>query len=284
MRAQTVSVTRSGSEQLCAIYAVARNELVQQTRYRTKLILDLFSPILALAPLILTAYFLTDGRESHNLAKAAELPDHFTFIMLGYMGFAALGVGNPIMHYTGTAWAWRSLQETGVLERNLLAPVSRETMIVGMGLYYAGLYLFHVAYLVVASVFVFGLELQLTGSGIATAGLLTVLMTAMAVLIGFLLSAVSLVMKDFSAATLVIHRPFLLLSGAYFLVDLIPQPFRFLAMANPLAYAIDAFRASLSSSTLLLPLFAECAIVAGSTVLIAAIGIWAFRRALNRQL
>ena len=60
------------------------------------------------------------------------LPDHFTFIMLGYMAFAALGVGNPIMHYTGSAWAMRAMQETGTLERNLLAPAPREALILAL--------------------------------------------------------------------------------------------------------------------------------------------------------
>ena len=93
-----------------------------------------------------------------------------------------------------------------------------------------------------------------------------------------------LVMRDGSVALLVIHRPFLLLTGAYFLADLLPQPFRFLAMVNvsPLAFAIDAFRGSLSNSTLPLPV--ECIIVAVSTVLMGVVGIWVFRRVLDRQL
>ena len=126
-----------------ATLVIARNELVLQTRYRTKFLLDLFSPALALAPIVLTAYFLTAGRESSYLARTVQVPDHFTFILLGYMAFAALGVGNPIMHYTGSAWAVRMRQETGTLERNLLSPAPREALVLGTGLYYAVLYLFH---------------------------------------------------------------------------------------------------------------------------------------------
>ncbi len=267
-----------------AIYTIAKNELLLQTRYRTKFLLDLFSPVLALTPIILTAYFLTSGRESGNLAQSVGLPDHFTFIMLGYMAFAALGVGNPIMHYTGSAWTMRMLQETGVLERNLLAPMPREALILGTGLYYAVLYLFHVAYVLAASLIFLDLDLALTIWGVAVAGGMLIAMSMMSILLGFLMAAVSLVMRDGSVALLVIHRPFLLLTGAYFLVELLPQPFRFLAMVNPLAYAIDAFRGSLSSSTLLLPLVVECGIVLVSTVLIGIVGIWVFRRILDRQL
>ena len=267
-----------------AIYTIARNELLLQTRYRTKFLLDLFSPVLALAPIMLTAYFLTSGRESGNLAQSVGLPDHFTFIMLGYMAFAALGVGNPIMHYTGSAWTMRMLQETGVLERNLLAPMPREALILGTGVYYALLYLFHVAYVLAASLLFLELDFVLTTTGVVVAVVLLIAMSTMAILLGFLMAAVSLVMRDGSVALLVIHRPFLLLTGAYFLVELLPQPFRFLAMVNPLAYAIDGFRGSLSSSTLLLPLPVECVIVAGSTVLIGVVGIWVFRRILDRQL
>ena len=241
MTNRETSHLRFWSEQLAAVGSVARNELTQQTRYRINLMLDLFSPILALAPIILTAYFLTSGRESRYLAETIGLPDHFTFIMLGYLAFSVLGLGNPIMHYTGTAWSWRSLQETGVLERNLVAPVSREALVIGMGVYYSGLYLFHFAYILAASVLVFGLDLELSGPGIAYAAVLLALMTTLAVVMGFVLSAVSLVLRDFSAVTLVIHRPFLLLSGAYFLVELVPQPFRFIAMTNPLAYATEPF-------------------------------------------
>ena len=266
------------------IYTIARNELLLQTRYRTKFLLDLFSPVLALAPIMLTAYFLTSGRESGNLAQSVGLPDHFTFIMLGYMAFAALGVGNPIMHYTGSAWTMRMLQETGVLERNLLAPMPREALILGTGVYYALLYLFHVAYVLAASLIFLDLDFALTTSGVVVAGGLLIAMSLMSILLGFLMAAVSLVMRDVSVTLLVIHRPFLLLTGAYFLVELLPQPFRFLAMVNPLAYAIDAFRGSLSSSTLLLPLVMECFIVAASTILIGVAGIWVFRRILDRQL
>ena len=267
-----------------ATLVIARNELILQTRYRTKFLLDLFSPALALAPIVLTAYFLTAGRESSYLAQTVQLPDHFTFILLGYMAFAALGVGNPIMHYTGSAWAVRMRQETGTLERNLLSPAPREALVLGTGLYYAVLYLFHLGCVLIVSLLFFDIQLTTTPTGIGVAVGLVVAMSLMSILLGFLMSSVSLVMRDGSVALLVIHRPFLLLTGAYFLVELLPQPFRFLAMANPLAYAIDAFRGSLSSSTLLLPLPVECVIVAFSTVLIGVAGVWTYRRVLNRQL
>ena len=128
------------------------------------------------------------------------------------------------------------------------------------------------------------IQLDVTTKGVVIAGGLLVAMSVMSILLGFLMASVSLVMRDGSVALLVIHRPFLLLTGAYFLVELLPQPFRFFAMINPLAYAIDAFRGSLSTSTLLLPLPVECIIVAGSTVLIGIVGIWVYKRVLNRQL
>lgn len=284
MTEQGERTTSRGNELINAVWVIAWNELTLQTRYRTKFFLDLFSPALALAPIILTAHFLTAGRESSYLAETVALPDHFTFIMLGYMAFAALGVGNPIMHYTGSAWAMRAMQETGTIERNLLAPAPRESLVLGTGLYYAALYLFHVACVLLASLLFLDIQLEISVGGAAIAGYLLIAMSVMSILLGFLMSAVSMVMRDGSVALLVIHRPFLLLTGAYFLVELLPQPFRFLAMINPLAYAIDAFRGSLSTSTLLLPLPVECAIVTGATALIGIVGVWIYRRTLNRQL
>ncbi len=69
------------------------------------------------------------------------------------------------------------------------------------------------------------------------------------------IAAASFVMafKDHTVAALLFHRPMAMLSGAYFLVELIPNPFRWLAYANPVAYAIDVFRGALTGTTLLAP-------------------------------
>ena len=69
-----------------------------------------------------------------------------------------------------------------------------------------------------------------------------------------------------------------LLSGAYFLIPTIPEPFRTLARFNPIAYAVDAFRGSLSGVTILLPLDVEIAILAVTSVAITAAGFWLFDR------
>ena len=268
--------------ELRALLYVAKQEMLVQSRYPTKFSLDLLGPLLGIAPIVLTAYVLSGGRHSEGLAAAANISDHFTFIMLGYIAYTALGFGNPVVFYTGVPWSLRFQQTAGVLERNLLAPIRRETLLGGVGLYYGALYLVHVGYLLAAGSLIFGFGLTVSPGNLLIAGAVLLSLFVMSLGMGLIASSIVLAVKDESTATLIVHRPFLILSGAYFLVDIMPQPFRLIAMANPVAYAVDAFRGTLSTSTILLPLPAELAIVFGSSVGIFVLGVWVLRLSLNR--
>jgi ABC-2 type transport system permease protein len=90
--------------------------------------------------------------------------------------------------------------------------------------------------------------------------------------------------KDQSLMMILVHRPMLLLSGAYFLIPTIPEPFRTPAHLNPIAYAIDAFRGSLSGVTVLLPLPADLVILLVSSLATLAAGLYLFDRLMARWL
>ena len=75
-----------------------------------------------------------------------------------------------------------------MLERNLLAPMPREALILGTGVYYAVLFLFHVVYVLAASLIFLDLDFTLTASGVAVAGGLLIAMSLMSILLGFLMA------------------------------------------------------------------------------------------------
>jgi ABC-type polysaccharide/polyol phosphate export permease len=82
----------------------------------------------------------------------------------------------------------------------------------------------------------------------------------------------------------VVHRPMLLLSGAYFLIPAVPEPFRTLAYLNPIAYAIDAFRGSLTGHTLLLSLPADLAVLIVASFATVGAGLVLFDKLMSRWL
>jgi ABC-type multidrug transport system permease subunit len=263
---------------------VARRELLTELRQRNKFVLDVSGHVLGLLPVLITAWAATgggvaDGGPAHPLLGETSW---LTFVVLGYVAFAAYGVASPVISFTGMAFALQDEQTTGTLERSLLAPAPRIAVVLGTGLYYTALYLFHVASLLVVSTLFLGLDVAWSPGTAARAALALALIFLMSIGFGILSSAVLLAWKDPSLMMILVHRPMLLLSGAYFLIPTVPEPFQTLAWFNPIAYAVDAFRGSLSGVTILLPLDVELGILTATSVGITASGLWLFDRLMTR--
>lgn len=73
-------------------------------------------------------------------------------------------------------------------------------------------------------------------------------------------------------------------SGAFFPLTLMPSWFRFLARANPLARAMNAMRESLIGGAGWASLQTDFMILIPSGLFMLALGLFSFRRALNREL
>ncbi|HUE75380.1 MAG TPA: ABC transporter permease, partial [Chloroflexota bacterium] len=224
---------------LDVMVTVARRELLVEMRHRNKFALDLTGHLLGLAPILLTVWAVTaGGRPTTTLLGGAV--DWTTFVLLGYIAFAAFGIASPVISFTGMAFSLHDEQVLGTLERNLLAPAPRIAIVLGSGVYYTGLFLFHVVSLMLISVAFLGLDVQWS-AGVALQGAFVIfLILVLSIGFGILSSALLLTWKDQALMMILVHRPMLLLSGAYFLIPNIPEPFRSLAWLNPIAYAIDA--------------------------------------------
>jgi hypothetical protein len=149
--------------ELRVVLTVARHELLLETRYRNKFALDLVGHFLGLAPILVTAWAFSGGErypQGFNVMQGVH--DYIAFLMLGYAAFLAIGLGNPILQYTGITWSLESKIGMGVLERSLLAPVTPEAVVLGIGLYYVTLYLFHIATTLAAGLIFLRIELILT--------------------------------------------------------------------------------------------------------------------------
>jgi ABC-2 type transport system permease protein len=264
------------------VATVARRELLAELRQRNKLGLDLTGHLLGLAPVLLTAWAASGAGPAGSATVGGT--DWLTFVLLGYIAFAAYGVASPVISFTGMAFALHDEQVQGTLERSLLAPAPRLAVVLGSGAYYTALYLFHVVTLLLVSTAVLGLDVAWTPGTTLLAGGVLLLIFVMSVGIGIVSAAVLLTWRDTSLMMIVIHRPMLLLSGAYFLIPAIPEPFRTLARLNPIAYAIDAFRGSLTGETILLPLAADVGVLLVAAIGTLLTGLYLFDRLMARWL
>ena len=274
----------SPSDTLRILWIVARRELLTELRQRNKFVLDLTGHVLGLLPVLITAWAATGGGSAARGHALLGETSWLTFVVLGYVAFAAYGVASPVISFTGMAFALSDEQSAGTLERNLLAPAPRVLVVLGTGAYYTALYLFHVVSLLVIAGLILGLDVSWSPTAMLRAGVVLGLIFVMSIGFGVLSAGVLLAWRDSSLMMILIHRPMLLLSGAYFLLPTIPEPFRTLAWLNPIAYAVDAFRGSLSGVTILMPLDVEIAILAVTALGTVVAGLWLFDRLMARWL
>lgn len=270
--------------EFAALVAVAKKQFLIESRSRVKFLVDLFGHLLGLAPLLLSAAAVAPTRHSDGLVAATGTTDAYTFIVLGYAAFVALGLGNNVFDFSGLPWALDDEQRVGTLERNYLAPARREVLALGTMLYFVALYIFNILVLLLASAALFGLDLQLSAGRLLAAAFVLLAMCLLGAGLGLVTTGLILVAKDRSFVVLIVHRPLMLLSGAYFLVTAMPQPFRSLALFNPVTYAVDAFRRALEGGDTLLPLPLELIILALATGLALAAGAFVHQRALQNLL
>jgi ABC-type multidrug transport system permease subunit len=257
------------------LFTVARRELQVEVRQRTKFVLDLTGHVLGLMPVVMTAWAAAGGGVTRIGPGGVSW---LTFVVLGYVAFAAFGVASPVISFTGMAFALGDEQQTGTLERNLLVPAPRLLVVLGSGVYYTALFLFHVVSLLAIAFLFLPLDVVWTGASVLTAGVVLALIVVLSVGFGVLSAGIMLAWRDDSLVMILIHRPMLLMSGAYFLLPTVPEPFRTLAWLNPIAYAVDAFRGSLTGATVLLPLGTEIAVLAVAAVAVLAAGLYLFER------
>ncbi len=265
------------------IRIVALRELTVQSKYRNKFFVDVFSHLLGVLPILLITIALSGSTlDGGSLSDATAT--RTVFVLLGFIAFLAFGFGTPIMLYSGMGWGISTEVTAGTLERNFLAPVARHNIVLGLGLYYVILYAFHVLSLLLLAILVFGDEMTLSSSGLASALATVIGLLFLSTGMGLFSAGIFLLVRDSSFFQILVHRPFMMLSGAIFVIDLLPTPIRILARFNPLTYGIDAFRGSLSGTTTFYSVWTEISIVFGASVALMVVGAVFMNAVIRRQM
>jgi len=262
---------------------IALREVRLQAAYRNKFLADVFSHFIGIAPILLVTLAMSGSQLSPESMTHLSR-ENMRFVVFGYIAFIALGFGTPIMQYTGMAWGIAEEVNTGTIERNFLAPVSRLVVLLGIGTYYVALYSFHVLTLVVLALILMSKSLVITAASLVTAAAAVLGLLFLSVGLGFAAAGFYLQTRDHSLFLTIVHRPFMLLSGSVFLIGVLPAPLEFVARINPVTYGIDAFRGALTGhQTLLSPHYELLVLYLGGVLTLIA-GILLFQWSIRRQL
>ncbi len=261
---------RSGKSQWRALYAVAAKDWRQYWRYPLNAVSSVLQPLVWLTPVYFMGLAFSVNGKALGFAGYTGTTDYISFILIG------TALSNFISAvFWGMGYALKNDMNSGVLESNWLAPISRPVLLIGHT----------ITNLIVTTVT--SIAMLIIGSllfGFQTTGnTLTAIVIALPMLLGlygfgFMFAAVVMVMREANTLTDVGSFLVQIFSGANFPVTVLPKWLLPIALALPLAYGFDAIRGVLLNTTTLLPIVLEYVIMLIFMVAMIAIGLLAFRR------
>jgi ABC-2 type transport system permease protein len=253
---------------LCAVLAVAKKDWLHFLRYPLNAAFQVIQPIIWLTPV----YFLGQSFQGQDgntgFAAYSGTGDYMSFILLG----AALS-GYVSAVFWGMGYSLKTEMDTGVLESNWMAPVSRPLLLVGRTLASLGITTLTSAGMLLLGWLFFGF--RVTGDLLSAVGALVPMLVA---LYGFGFAFAALVLLIREPNTLIDVSDFLvgLLAGRQFPVNVLPRVLLPLSLAIPLTYGYDAVRGYLLNARTIIPLQYEIVILLVSMSLMVPVGYGVF--------
>lgn len=242
------------------VYILWLRQVKKYFRSRTRIIGALGQPILFLIAL---------GFGFGAIYAKAGGGNYLEFLAPGIIALSILFTAT----FNGVEVIWD--RQFGFLKETLVAPVNRTKIMLGRTLGGASVSAFQGAIILVIA--------SLIGFQITTPWLIPVALLFM-FLLGLLFTALGTAlastMEDIQGFQLIVNfliMPLFFLSNALFPVDSLPGPLALITKFNPVSYAVDGIRATLTgtSSFGLLPDFA---VLIAIVIVIMLIGSWLFSR------
>jgi ABC-2 type transport system permease protein len=182
----------------------------------------------------LTVVFIARGVEAAG--GELDVNRQTTVLLIGAVIWAYLGIIFEILTET-VAWErWE-----GTIEYTFMAPLSRPTHLVGMGI-------FAVGYGVVRSALLFGtiaffFDLQMPNANFVAALLVLAVSSVSFIGIGMMTAVLPLISPEKGSQLGFIAQGMLLVvSGIYYSVEILPEPMQWLAKISPATYALEGIR------------------------------------------
>jgi ABC-2 type transport system permease protein len=253
---------------LRALAAIAKRDWLEFWRYPLNAFSHVLQPIIWLTPVYFMGKAFSVNGEALGFAAYTGTSDYMSFILLG----AALSNFISAVFW-GMGYSLKNDMNAGVLESNWLAPLPRPLLMAGR----TAVNLLITTILSVGILATAGLVFGFRPTGNALQAVLAVLPMLIGLYgFGFAFAALVLLLRD--ANMLVDMGQFMvqLFSGADFPVTVLPRWLLPLALAIPITYGFDVFRAYLIKTRTLLPVQVEVAVLVVFMFVMISFGLWVF--------
>jgi len=252
------------------VLALLRARWLTASSYRLNLVFSFFGLVVSFVPLYFVAGALQPVVEESIRAEGEQ---YFGFLVVGiaamtFVGFAMRSLPGAISGGIGS----------GTLEALLATPTRLPTLLAGMMAYPFTQ--------TTARAFVLLFAMWIAGAPVAWTGLpATVLIVALIVLahlpVGLFAAALHLVFRTAGPLVPGVLAATTLLGGVYYSTTVIPEIVRPLAAIVPLTYGLRALRQTLLAGESFSVVGPDVAILAGFAGVLLAVGLLAFRLALD---
>lgn len=255
---------------LRALVAVAAKDWRQYWRYPLNAVSSVLQPLVWLTPVYFMGLAFSVNGKALGFAGYTGSTDYISFILIG------TALSNFISAvFWGMGYALKNDMDSGVLESNWLAPISRPILLVGHTV--TNLIVTTVTSIVMLVIGALLFGFQAAGSTLAAIAVALPMLLGLYGF-GFMFAAVVMVMREANTLTDVGSFLVQIFSGANFPVTVLPKWLLPVALALPLTYGFDAVRGILLNTNTLLPILVEYIVILIFMVVMIAIGLLAFRR------
>lgn len=269
-RPTTSLAQRSWRSNLRALYAVAAKDWRQYWRYPLNAVSSVLQPLIWLTPVYFMGLAFSVNGQALGFAGYAGTTDYISFVLLGT---ALSNFINAV--FWGMGYALKNDMDSGVLESNWLAPISRPMLLIGHTITNLIVTTIASTGMLIIGALLFGFQ--------AGGNTLAAIAIALPMLLGlygfgFMFAAVVMVIREANTLTDVGSFLVQIFSGADFPVTVLPKWLLPVALALPLTYGFDAVRGILLNTHTLLPIALEYVVMLVFMAAMIAIGLLAFRR------
>ena len=255
---------------LRALYAVAAKDWKQYWRYPLNAVSSVLQPLIWLTPVYFMGLAFSVNGKALGFAGYTGTTNYISFILIGT---ALSNFINAV--FWGMGYALKNDMDSGVLESNWLAPISRPMLLIGHTLTNLIVTTVTSISMLIIGALLFGF--QASGSTLAAIAIALPMLLGLYGF-GFMFAAVVMVMREANTLTDVGSFLVQIFSGADFPVTVLPKWLLPIALALPLTYGFDAIRGVLIGTNTLLPIILEYIVMLVFMVVMIAIGLLAFRR------
>ena len=238
---------------LAAIVAIAKKDWLHFVRYPLDAVFRVIEPIIWLAPIYFLGKTFSTAEGNAGFAAYAGTADYMSYVLLGWVLSSYVSAV-----FWGMGYSLKTEMDSGVLESNWLAPVSRPLLLVGRTVANLTITTINSACTLFLARLFFGF--RVTGSLLSA---LAVVVPVLVALYGFGFAFAALVLLIREPNTLIDVSNFLitLVSGREFPIRVLPRFVLPISLAIPLTYGYDAVRGYLLNTHTILPIQHEIVIL-----------------------